>query len=80
MRGAVRNKERWKRRRTPTQDPSTDLVTFSQAKKQWSVQCAAPWKTVCVPAAKPNVTSVGMSTQSDGRVMVRVQGTGFGGE
>ena len=25
MRDAVRNKERWKRRRTPTQDPSTDL-------------------------------------------------------
>ena len=26
MRGAGRNKERWRRRRTPTQDPSTDLV------------------------------------------------------
>ena len=25
MRDAVRNKERWKRRRAPTQDPSTDL-------------------------------------------------------
>ena len=24
MRDAVRNKERWKRRHTPTQDPSTD--------------------------------------------------------
>ena len=26
MRDAVRNEERWKRRRTPTQDPSTDLL------------------------------------------------------
>ena len=25
MRDAVRNKERWKTRRTPTQDPSTDV-------------------------------------------------------
>ena len=27
MRDAVRNKEKWKRRRTPTQYPSTDLHT-----------------------------------------------------
>ena len=25
MRDAVRNKDRWKRRRAPTQDPSTDM-------------------------------------------------------
>ena len=33
MRGAVRNKKRWKGRRTPTQDPSTDIrlrTRFSQ--------------------------------------------------
>ena len=29
MREAVRNKERWRRRRTPTQDPSTDLAAQS---------------------------------------------------
>ena len=29
MRDAVRNKERWERRRTPTQDPSTDLADES---------------------------------------------------
>ena len=31
MRYAVRDKERWKRRRTPTQDPSTDLAAQSAA-------------------------------------------------
>ena len=30
-RGAVRNKERWKARRTPIQDPSTDLASFAAA-------------------------------------------------
>ena len=33
MRGAVRNKERWERRRTPTQDPSTE-VPAARAKAQ----------------------------------------------
>ena len=31
MRGAVRNKERWKRRRAPAQDPSTDLAGHTPA-------------------------------------------------
>ena len=30
MRDAGRNKERWKRRRSPTQDPSTDLARARQ--------------------------------------------------
>ena len=30
MRDTVRNKERCKRRRTPTQDPSTDLTADAQ--------------------------------------------------
>ena len=36
MRDAVMNKERWKRRRTPTQDPSTDLATM------WNVRLSGP--------------------------------------
>ena len=42
MRGAVRNKDRWERRRTPTQYPSTDL----QAVVQQAKLCCFLWHVV----------------------------------
>ena len=35
MRGAVRNQERWERRRTPAQDPSTDLAAQSAPSRRY---------------------------------------------
>ena len=41
MRGAMRNKERWKGRRTPTQDPGTDLALRSYEKARHEDDLAA---------------------------------------
>ena len=35
IRDAARNKERWKRRRMPTQDPSTEVRTLLFERRRW---------------------------------------------
>ena len=46
MQDAVRNKEMWKRRRTPTQDPSTEVPS-------WFAQAAAELDSDEEPAEAP---------------------------
>ena len=53
MRDAVRNKKGWKRRRTPTQDPSTDLRGH---RRRYAHKCDANWGTDCAGPGLPITT------------------------
>ena len=74
MRGAVRNKERWKGRRAPTQYPSTDLAAQSAGSDKGSAVYELPSDAALLGWAREKLSLPPLPGPSRPRILGDSQG------